>query len=352
MRLLRAVPGPAEGLKAALAGADLDAVVRDAARHGLAGVLRHALAEAGVGLPKAAEEALAHQALAGAAGAMKVKRLLFLALDALEGQGLRPVLLKGYALAARIYPEPLLRPASDVDLLLAPGDLGAARSALQGLGLSPKPDSDDFYPKAYRHHEAFAGPAGLVEVHFRPMACWGVVWDSAALLKHAVLGELDGREVRFLRPEDELAYLALHAANHLLGRLGWLYDLKLFVRAYPALDWARVVAAALEPGLGGPAFYALDAAQRLVGADLDARALEALKPSPLRVAAARALFSEERLLDGFLAAHKGVWAAAKLLLADSPPRVALFALQRLVWNTRRRRLLGGRAGSRRGPGSL
>lgn len=340
-RLLRAIPGPAPAIRQALDGADGETLVRDAARHGLAGALRHALDEAGAALPKPAGDALALQVLAGAAAAMKVKRLLFSSLDALEAKGVRPVLLKGVGLGARLYPGPFLRPTSDVDLLVAARELPAARAALRGLGLSPKADSDDFYPEAYRHHEAFAGPQGLVEVHFRLMANWGEVWDSAALLERAVAGRLDGRAVRYLCPEDELVYLALHAANHLLGRVGWLYDLKLFVLAYPALDWARVVATAKEARLSGPAFYALDAAHRRVGAAVSGRALDELAPSLLRVAAARRLFSEERLLDGFLTEHKAVWAAAKLLLANRPPRVALFALRRLVWNARRARFQGG-----------
>jgi hypothetical protein len=335
------MPGPPFALRAAVADADLETLVRDASRHGLAGSLRHALDKAGVALPLPARDALAHQALAGTAAAMRVKRLLFKALDALEAQGVRPVLLKGYGLGSRLYAAPTLRPSSDVDLLVAPKELAAARAGLAALGLSPKADSDDFYPKAYQHHEAFAGPAGLVELHFRLMANWGEVWDSAALRRRSVEGALDGREVRYLRPEDELVYLALHAANHLLGRVGWLFDLKLFVLAYPALDWQRVQATAKEARMKGPAFYALDAAQRLVNAAIPAETLNSLAPASAKVAAARRLFSEARLLDGYLAEHKRVWAGAKFLLADSPAKVALFAARRLVWNARRDWLPGG-----------
>lgn len=268
-------------------------------------------------------------------GVLKVKRLLSRTNAALRERGIRPVLLKGYGLGARLYGDPLLRPTSDVDLLVAPDEMDASRQVLTSLGLRPKPESDDYYPPAYRHHEAFEGPGGLVELHFRLMANWGATWEGKTVLPRAVSAELEGQPVRYLSPEDELVYLALHAANHMLGRLGWLFDLKLFIRAYPTLDWSRVVAIARETGMPSPSFYALDAAHRLVGAQVPAWVLDALSPPRLAVVAARAVFSERSVLEAALAEHKVAWAAAKVLLADTPANVFVFAARRLVWNARR-----------------
>ncbi|MHB8877139.1 MAG: hypothetical protein ACYC8T_25870 [Myxococcaceae bacterium] len=97
---------------------------------------------------------------------------------------------------------------------------------------------------------------------------------------------------------------------------------------------ARVVETAREARMPGPAFYAFDASRRLLGAGIPEAVLEELAPSRLAVAASRRLFSAQRLLDGYLGEHKVVWAAAKLLLADRPDLVALFALRRLKWNAR------------------
>ena len=52
------------------------------------------------------------------------------------------------------------------------------------------------------------------------------------------------------------------------------------------------------------------------------------------MAASRRLFLAQRLIEGYLGEHKGVWAAAKLLLEGRPDLVALFALRRLKWNAR------------------
>ena len=335
LRVLRVIPGAPEALRAELEGVDANALVYAASRHGLAGLLDHWLSAAQKTLPALASENLRRQVHATMAGGMRLRRLLSRANEALRMKGVGPVLLKGYGLGVRLYPAPLLRPSSDVDLLVAPDEMEAARAALLSLGLSPKQDSDDYYPPAYRHHEAFAGSPGMVELHFRLMANWGSAWDGAGVLSRAISTSLEGLKVRYLCPEDEFVYLALHAANHMLGRLGWLYDLKLHILANPSLDWDRVVETAHEARMPAPAFYAMDASVRMVGAAVPETVLQALAPSRIAVAAARLLFSEQHLVESYLDNHKGVWAAAKVLLADSPPSVVLFAARRLVWHGRR-----------------
>jgi hypothetical protein len=335
LRVLRAPQGDAHAVAAALECANLDLLARHAATHGLAGVVRARIRDAGVELPAATARALSLQEMAGAASATKVRRLLLATLDALAGVDVRPVLLKGVGLAERVYADPLLRPTTDVDLLLPTVDLDRARSVMPALGLSPEVEADTYYPAHYQHHHAFAGPEGVVELHVRPMANWGEVWEADALLARSVDATFDGRPIRWLRAEDELAYLALHAANHLFARLGWLWDLALYVDVVPGLDWAAVAGTAREAGLPSPAFYAFDAARRLVGARIPDALLDALAPARPALAAPRRLLSERRLLDGWLSDHKAAWAATKLLLADRPDRVALFAARRLVWNARR-----------------
>ena len=51
-----------------------------------------------------------------------------------------------------------------------------------------------------------------------------------------------GRGLRLLALEDEIVYLAVHAAAHGFVRLMWLYDLKLLCRRHSAeIDWSKVV---------------------------------------------------------------------------------------------------------------
>jgi hypothetical protein len=305
-------------------------------RHGVGGAMVDRLAALSLCFPSGSLERLRRHVMASAATIAKVKRLLVKTLTALRERGVHAVLLKGYALGVRLYGAPFIRPTSDVDLLVSPHDMETARLVLRGLKLEPKLDSDDYYPPAYRHHEAFAGPAGLVELHYRLMSNWGATWEPDEVLSRAVSADLDGMEVRYLAPEDEVVYLALHAVNHMLSRLGWLYDLKLFLRAYPRLDWDWVVATARSTRMPSPTFFAFDASERLLDAGFPAWVLRRLAPSRVVVSASRRVFSAEHLVDGYLDRNKLAWAATKVLLADDPSAVGLFAARRLHWELLRR----------------
>jgi hypothetical protein len=318
-------------------GEDATALVRAAVRHGLAGFTEHAVARAGWTLPGEARALLRREALAGAARGMRVKALLVRSLDALGEAGVVPVLLKGYGLGLRLYPDPLQRATTDVDLLVARGEVDTAARALTGLGLAARAGAAGRHGEEDSHHLELAGPAGLVELHFRALAGWGEALEGDALLARAVEGELEGRRVRWLRPEDEAVYLAMHAGNHLLQRLAWLFDLKLLSLAEPGLDWPQVVEGARATAFPHMAWYGWEAASRLLAAPVPRGVLEGLGPPRWQRRLAERLFSGERLLAADLEGRKPAWVAAKLLLAPEAGPMARYALRRLV-NAARSRL--------------
>src|ERR1700736_1976181 len=59
-------------------------------------------------------------------------------LAALAGAGVVPLVVKGSALAYRIYPAPELRPRGDSDLLIDHAELPAVRRALAPLGFEER----------------------------------------------------------------------------------------------------------------------------------------------------------------------------------------------------------------------
>ncbi|ADO69401.1 nucleotidyltransferase family protein [Stigmatella aurantiaca] len=305
-----------------------EALVRAAARHGLAGFTEHALERAGWRLPEASRDTLRREARSSAARAIRVHALLVRSLEALGAVGVVPVLLKGYGLARRLYPEPFHRATTDVDLLVLPAQVAAASRALEGLGLVPVSERPG-HGGAHAHHHAFHGPAGWVELHFRALASGGQALEAEGLVAHAGEFELEGHRVRYLRAEEELVYLALHASNHLLQRLAWLMDLKLLLRANPGLSWRRVVEVAQGTAFPHLAWYALDAARRLLGLAVPAEVLAALAPRRWQRGLAGRFFSEERLLSARLAAHKAEWLLAKLLLAPRVRPMARYVLWRV-----------------------
>ena len=302
--------------------------MRAAGKHGLAGFTAHALERAGWVLPEPEREELRRQSLSSAARAIRVNTLLLRSVDALAEVGVVPVVLKGPALARRFYPEPFHRATTDVDLLVSRGQVEPASRALEGLGLKRAAERAG-HGGEHTHHREFHGPAGLVELHFRALTGYGLALEAEALLAQAEEAALEGRRVRYLRAEDELVYLAVHASNHLLQRLSWLFDLKLLVLARPELRWGQVVEAARATAFPHLAWYALEAAHRLLGAPVPQQVLTALSPPRWQRVLASRFFSEERLLETRLVEHRTEWAAAKLLLAPRMRPMARYGLWRL-----------------------
>jgi hypothetical protein len=80
-----------------------------------------------------------------------------------------------------------------------------------------------------------------VELHFRVYVGFGVQIPAEEYLARASLYRTQqGSQCYVLSPEDEFVYLVLHAAGHDFARLGWLYDLKVFLRRYSELRWDQV----------------------------------------------------------------------------------------------------------------
>ena len=168
-----------------------------------------------------------------------------------------------------------------------------------------------------------------MELHHRALVGYGLALESEPLLAHAQEAELEGRRVRYLRAEEELVYLCLHASNHLLQRLSWLFDVKLLLLAHPQ--------PALVPGGGGgeghgvlpPRVVRAGVREPPAGAPMPEDARGLMAPPRWQRVLARRFFSEERLLETRMVSHRAEWATAKLLLAPRAGPMARYGLWRL-----------------------
>jgi hypothetical protein len=149
--------------------------------------------------------------------------------EVLAARGMRAVALKGVLLAERIYPRPPARGTTDIDLLVAEGDLEDATEALREIGYEPsRAKSEVRFRREHHHITLLHEHAPPLELHFHAIRAFGGTLRSEPLIdRSAAFGDL--RSVRVLSAPDELVYLVLHAAWHRFGRLGWLYDLALLV---------------------------------------------------------------------------------------------------------------------------
>jgi hypothetical protein len=193
-------------------------------------------------------------------------------LQAFSARGCDATPLKGVSLARRVYSEPALRPAGDMDLLISPSAAEACNEALLNLGYTPQPGSERLTGRhTIRFQELIFTKAGkpLVELHttlarapsYRNSLPLAAVWSRA---QEVTVG---GQTLRCLHPHDEVMYLCLHmAAQHQFDCLIWLVDIAQIVGAVPsAWDWDAFAREVIARGVATPVAVTLERAQAQLG---------------------------------------------------------------------------------------
>lgn len=197
-------------------------------------------------------------------------------LAVLAHAGIAAVPLKGPLLAARLYPPPLVRRSTDVDILIASRDLAVARRALAELGYAVRDEGHGAAELRHHHHLLLCAQGrAAVELHFDALHAFGTILPGGELVERARRAEVSRRTGPWrgllLDPTDELLYLAVHAAAHNFERPLWSLDVGLFA-AQAAVDWDALWHRARTWHLYPPLVYALRTAARQLGdASLAAR---------------------------------------------------------------------------------
>lgn len=247
----------------------------------------------------------------------------------LSAAGVETVLLKGASLAEPVYRNLALRPMTDLDLLVRPGQVQPALEALAGLGYSQV--DDDPYGGAtdeYRNEIELSNPNGsqpMIEIHwtllqppyYQEKISTDWVWSQTRPYPC-------GR-ARFLRldPELEMLYLCAHLyLKHFGEGLLWLNDLaELAFACASEIQWPGLLAQARTLDLLLPLQKGLARAAAELAAPVPAEFLREL-------AAAKPSREEQRLFARFATAYQSPAQAAWALLEDmKSPRARLhFAL--------------------------
>ncbi|NDJ74628.1 MAG: nucleotidyltransferase family protein [Chloroflexi bacterium] len=165
--------------------------------------------------------------------------------------------LKGAVLAETIYPEPTLRPMSDLDVLVPYEQRERALEVVQGLGydfytrnaLKPRRTDDELIAKLSHHYHLKGGTTNSVvlELHFRLVTYRDEMFSLEQLqwfwAQQQTLHLDEGAALITLTPDAHLIYLCAHAllqhgeANLYLLRL---FDLHQII-TQTALNWDMIV---------------------------------------------------------------------------------------------------------------
>jgi len=173
-------------------------------------------------------------------GIKNVLRLLY-------RKGLDPVLVKGWA-AARLYPEPGLRPYGDIDLVVRPEQYSAAAAAIAAAIAANEIEKEHYIDL----HHGFED----LDDHSYDELC-----------SRSMMIKLDDVDVRLLSPEDHLRVLCVHLLHHNAFRPLWLCDIGAAVEGRASdFDWDRCLGA--NPRRADWVACAIGLAHGLLGADV------------------------------------------------------------------------------------
>lgn len=198
-------------------------------------------------------------------------------LAVLEGQGIPALPFKGPMLALQAYGDFAAREFADLDLLLRPSDVAAARAALRDLGYRPEhalaPAQEAAMLRARtQYHVLLIHPARAiaVELHWKSDPDHPVEDGTAAWWEARPRVGFGDRQVRAFTPSELLLLLCIHGSKHHWSRLAWLADVAALLGQEPGFDWPWIRARAAELGASRRLALGLDLAAGLLEAPLPA----------------------------------------------------------------------------------
>lgn len=295
-------------------------------------------------------------------------------LAALDDAEVPALAVKGLAVGAWLYPDPVLREHLDIDLLAPPSRAAAVEAVLTGFGYR-RAYEPPLYPGERAATVDYGHPAGglHIDVAYDPLRLfWTDPSGEDALFERwwqrRQALPVGGYRLPTLGPEDQFMQLARHLQFHDYFRVNSFLDLLLLIRRQgERLDWELVGREAADAGIGGGLFRTLELAERLYGVAAPA-GRRALRPGfPVR-ALHRRIWGEELAAVRDRPAAAGNPMIPRFLSLRGPHPVAGLALHALDRHRARtlrylvqrllpppawlRQTYGGEDGGRRYPGLL
>ena len=264
-------------------GADEDAVLVAADSHGVEALLRRALRPtARTDWPDRVVETLRTRARLHAVTETLQRAEIERALQALHAKGVRPLVLKGAALAYSHYPDAWLRPRVDTDLLIRPNDRAATERVMVDLGYRARRQATGqlvSYQRLWERRDRLQ-VRHLFDLHTKianpQLFADALTYDE--LSARAAPLPLLGPTARGPAAVDALLLACVHrVAHHYDGdRLIWLYDIHLLATAMTSEDLQDVVGRADAKRLRAVCAAGLNVAQARFHTPVPAAVTEAL----------------------------------------------------------------------------
>lgn len=235
-------------------------------RHQIPAHAHVSLRAAGVSLPLAMAEALARRTARLRRRALKVIAEAAQVIATLRRADIPAMVLKGPALAKMAFDDPTIRRATDLDVIVDPAAMPAARAALIARGyVQTNPAAPDLADPAllarylvYRKDITLERSGGIgVELHCR-LTNNPHLLDPAGLWQgRCEVEAAPGVSLPAASGDALIRYLCVHGAINLWDSVKWLADVAALLHGRSAAELADFVAAARECGLDRPVGQAL-----------------------------------------------------------------------------------------------
>lgn len=221
--------------------------------HGMAPLLWHHIRQARFSIPLETERVLHGLYLRQRVLNQAHTQVLLETNKLFEGAGIQALLLKGLALAYQYYPDPALRPVSDIDFLLKRTDILPAMDLLANAGFhtdSPPMPSDRIPKELTADSPLRDGACVHVELHHydpkgRSSIDYSLDNEFEGFNASPHILNIEGKTVYVLGPMDTLRYLSRHLTRHLFGatvhkplKLKWCADfISIIEQETASIDW-------------------------------------------------------------------------------------------------------------------
>ncbi len=201
-------------------------------------------------------------------------------INSFHDEKIKILVLKGPSLALSVYPDPALRPSSDLDLLVLSEQMSQARTILEELGYQNLgkrfEHSRDFYSEETFLHQENSRDNRAIELHWDLHAFSGISREVKVeeLFQRAVKIEKSGLIFETLHPVDALIHRAINMAiwHNKDIRLLWIYDTALLAqRLKTSKDWQVLLERSVDWRGRLALEYSLKMAQLWVGLKLPKR---------------------------------------------------------------------------------
>lgn len=200
-----------------------------ARRHRVQGLAWLALERHASALEPAARNGLASDSRAIAVNGLRAALASRQLLDAHRESGVPLLFLKGLAVGALAYHAPFVKMSSDIDLLVAPEDVGRSADLLAAQGFEPVLPRDRSRIERWHgwHKESIweRGDGLVVELHSSPVSHPRLLPGLSVRSPSMTVEVAPGILLPTFAPDQQFAYLCVHGASSAWFRLKWVADL-------------------------------------------------------------------------------------------------------------------------------